>query len=47
MGTVFIALAGNFETVVAHKLNFYEREAFKQLTAHQALEMLRQRLVSA
>jgi nicotinamide-nucleotide amidase len=47
VGTVFIALAGNFETVVARKLNFYDREAFKQLTAQQALEMLRQRLVSA
>lgn len=47
VGTVFLALAGNFETVVARKLNFYDREAFKQLTAQQALEMLRQRLVSA
>jgi PncC family amidohydrolase len=47
VGTVFIALAGNFETVVERKLNSYEREAFKQLTAQQALEMLRVRLVSA
>jgi nicotinamide-nucleotide amidase len=47
VGTVFIALAGNFETVVERKFNSYEREAFKQLTAQQALEMLRQRLVSA
>ena len=47
VGTVFIALAGDFRTVVERKLNVYEREAFKQLTAQQALEMLRTRLVSA
>jgi nicotinamide-nucleotide amidase len=47
VGTVFIALAGAFGTVVERKLNLYEREAFKQLTAQQALEMLRQRLVRA
>ena len=47
VGTVFIALAGAFGTVVERRLNSYEREAFKQLTAQQALEMLRQRLVSA
>jgi nicotinamide-nucleotide amidase len=41
VGTVFIALAGDFGTVVERKLNSYEREAFKQLTAQQALEMLR------
>jgi len=47
VGTVFIALTGKFGTVVERKLNLYEREAFKQLTAQQALEMLRQRLVRA
>ncbi len=47
VGTVFIALAGAFGTVVERKLNLYEREAFKQLTAQQALELLRQRLVRA
>ena len=47
VGTVFIALAGAFGTVVESRLNAYEREAFKQLTAQQALEMLRTRLVSA
>ena len=41
VGTVFIALAGAFGTVAEHKLNSCEREAFKQLTAQQALEMLR------
>ena len=40
-GTVFIALAGAFGTVVERKLNSCGREAFKQLTARQALEMLR------
>ncbi|MEI9959807.1 MAG: nicotinamide-nucleotide amidohydrolase family protein [Limisphaerales bacterium] len=45
VGTVFIALAGEFEMVVERKLNSYERETFKQLTAQQALEMLRTKLV--
>jgi nicotinamide-nucleotide amidase len=47
VGTVFIALAGKFGTVVERRLNAYERATFKELTAQQALEMLRQRLVSA
>ena len=47
VGTVFIALAGTFGTVVERKLNLYEREAFKQLTAQQALELLRQWLARA
>jgi nicotinamide-nucleotide amidase len=45
VGTVFIALADAFGTGVERKLNLCEREAFKQLTAQQALEMLRQQLV--
>jgi nicotinamide-nucleotide amidase len=45
VGTVFIALAGDFGTMVKRKLNACERETFKQLTAQQALEMLRKRLV--
>jgi nicotinamide-nucleotide amidase len=47
VGTVFISLAGARKTVVERKLNSYEREAFKQLTAQQALEMLRKSLISA
>jgi len=47
VGTVFIALAGGFGTEAGHRLNLFEREAFKQLTAQQALEMLRARLVCA
>ncbi len=45
VGTVYIALASAFGTEVLHKVNAYEREAFKQVTAQQALEMLRRRLV--
>ena len=44
-GTVFIGLAGEFGTVVERKMNPFERETFKEVTAWQALEMLRMRLV--
>lgn len=46
VGTVFIALAEALGTVVERKSNIYERAMFKELTAQQALEMLRRRLVS-
>jgi nicotinamide-nucleotide amidase len=46
VGTVFIALAGESGTTVERRINSYERETFKQLTAQQALELLRVRLVS-
>jgi len=42
VGTVFIGLAGAFGTMVERKLNAFERETFKQVTAQQALEILRQ-----
>jgi nicotinamide-nucleotide amidase len=45
VGTVFIGLAGGFGTVVDRKFNAYERGTFKEVTAWQALEMLRLRLV--
>ncbi len=45
VGTVFIALAGAPETVVERKLNCRGRRRFKEMTAQQALEMLRARLV--
>jgi nicotinamide-nucleotide amidase len=45
VGTVFIGLTGKFGTVVEHRLNCFERETFKEVTAWQALEMLRTRLV--
>jgi nicotinamide-nucleotide amidase len=44
VGTVFIALAGEGETLVEPKLNPVGRETFKWITANQALRMLRQRL---
>ncbi len=47
VGTVFIALAGASGMVVERKLNPYERESFKQVTAQQALEMLRKFMISA
>ncbi len=42
VGTVFIGLAGPFRTVVRRHFNPVDRESFKQLTAQQALEILRQ-----
>jgi nicotinamide-nucleotide amidase len=45
VGTVFIALAGEFGTIVERKLNSSGRKKFKEATARQALEMLRERLV--
>jgi nicotinamide-nucleotide amidase len=41
VGTVFIGLAGPFETVVERNLNPFDRETFKQVTAQQALDLLR------
>jgi nicotinamide-nucleotide amidase len=40
VGTVFIALAYDFGTVVVRKLNRFGRKKFKQITANQALELL-------
>jgi nicotinamide-nucleotide amidase len=45
VGTVFLALADAAGTQAERRLNAYERAAFKELTAQQALEMLRQRLI--
>jgi nicotinamide-nucleotide amidase len=45
VGTVFIGLAGEFGTGVERKFNSFERKTFKEVTAWQALEMLRTRLV--
>ncbi len=47
LGTVFIGLAGPSGTVVERNFNPYDRETFKQVTAQQALELLRQRLTAA
>ncbi len=45
VGTVFIALAGAFETRVERKMNPFKRERFKEITARQALEMLHLKLI--
>ena len=45
VGTVFIGVSDAAGTVVLKQLNRYEREVFKQVTAQQALELLRQRIV--
>jgi nicotinamide-nucleotide amidase len=45
VGTVFMGLAGNFATIVAKHLNPFDRETFKQVTADQALEMLRRQIL--
>jgi nicotinamide-nucleotide amidase len=44
VGTVFIALAGPFPTIVVKNFNPMDRETFKQMTQHQALELLRRKL---
>jgi competence/damage-inducible protein CinA-like protein len=43
-GTVFIGLAGPFQTVVIRNLNAWDRETFKQVTTDQALDLLRLKL---
>jgi nicotinamide-nucleotide amidase len=45
VGTVFIALAGAFETVVEREINPFKREKFKEVTARQALRMLHSKLI--
>jgi len=46
VGTVYMALAAQSGTLVEHRMNSYERETFKQLTAHQALDLLRKQMLS-
>ena len=41
VGTVFIGLAGPFATAIEHNFNPYDRETFKEVTAQQALDLLR------
>jgi len=43
VGTVFIGLAGPVDTLAEHYFNPYDRETFKQVTAQQALELLRRK----
>jgi nicotinamide-nucleotide amidase len=44
VGTAFIGLSGPFETVVIHNVNAWDRETFKQVTAQQALHLLRNKV---
>jgi nicotinamide-nucleotide amidase len=44
VGTVFIGLAGPFQTVVERNLNPFDRETFKQVTAQQAFDLLRRNM---
>lgn len=43
-GTAFIAVAGKGGTVVERKLNQFDREEFKRVTARQTLELLEKEL---
>ena len=45
VGTVFIGLAGPAGTTVEHNFNPYDRATFKQVTAQQALDLLRRALL--
>jgi nicotinamide-nucleotide amidase len=47
VGTVFLALAAADGVAVEQRLNPWERATFKEVTATQALELLRRRLVAA
>jgi nicotinamide-nucleotide amidase len=45
VGTVFIGVAGPFQTLVQKNLNPYDRETFKQVTTQQALDLLRRKIL--
>ena len=47
VGTVFVALADPSSIVVERHFNPYDRETFKQVTAQQALELLRRTILAA
>jgi len=47
VGTVFLALAGAFGTVVEYRQNAYGRRKFKEITARQALARLRSHLTKS
>ena len=47
VGTVFIGLASPSGTVVERSFNPFDRETFKQVTAQQALDLLRRTLAAA
>lgn len=45
VGTVYVGLATKSSTIAKHRINSFDRETFKFVTAQQALELLRQELV--
>jgi len=45
VGTVYMGLATKTSTVVKHRINAFDRETFKFVTAQQILELLRQELI--
>jgi nicotinamide-nucleotide amidase len=47
VGTVFIGLAGPFRTIVVRNFNPVDRETFKNMTAQQAMELLRRKVLGA
>ena len=47
VGTVFMAVAGPFKTIVKSELNCYERVNFKRVTSQQALLLLRSKLTKS
>jgi nicotinamide-nucleotide amidase len=47
VGTVYLGLAGPEQTIVEGRFNPLDRETFKQVTAQQALDLLRRNLPSA
>lgn len=47
LGTVYIALASRKGTSVKHRINAFDRETFKFVTAQQALELLRRELLAS
>jgi len=46
VGTVFIGFAGPGGSAVGRQFNPYDRETFKQVTAQQALDLLRTKLMA-
>ena len=46
VGTVFVGLATPSKTIVRKYYNPYDRETFKQVTAFQALDLLRRKLAA-
>jgi nicotinamide-nucleotide amidase len=45
VGTVFVGLAGPFDTTVERSFNPWDRETFKHVTAQQAMDLLRRAVV--